>query len=47
MRRYLLIFLALVAAAFFVVWQSQEIILAYPLHFRLFWLFACTIASGA
>ena len=31
MRRHLLIFLALVAAAFFVVWQSQEIILAYYL----------------
>ncbi len=31
MRRHLLIFLALGASAFFVVWQSQEIILAYYL----------------
>ncbi len=31
MRRHLLILLALGAAAFFVVWQSQEIILAYYL----------------
>ena len=31
MRRHLLIFLVLGAAAFFVVWQSQEIILVYYL----------------
>jgi len=37
MRRYLLILLALVAAIFFVVWQSREVILAYYL-LSVIWL---------